>query len=122
MKVLQNEESTDSSIDDEISYGGGSNDESEEEDLQVQNNNLPVERKVGEYVVFSYEKELFPGVIIAVSEATATISAMAKCGRLWKWPERMDKLDYEWEAVLFRINEPIKMSRTRNMYSVTELS
>ncbi|CAF4947849.1 unnamed protein product [Pieris macdunnoughi] len=37
------------------------------------------------------------------------------------WPEKVDQLDYEWEYVLFHIDEPLKMSQTRNVYSVPEL-
>lgn len=55
------------------------------------------------------------------SETAATISAMQKCGRLLKWTEKVDKLDYEWEAVLCHIEEPLKMSTAINVYSVPEL-
>ncbi|CAF4828024.1 unnamed protein product [Pieris macdunnoughi] len=58
--------------------------------------------------------------VFADSE-TATISSMQKCGRLWKWPEKVDQLGYEWEYVLFHIDEPLKMSQTRNVYTVPEL-
>lgn len=73
------------------------------------------------YVVFSYEEELFSGVITHVTKTAASISAMQKCGRLWKWPQKVDLLDYNWEDVLYHINEPLKMSQTRNVYSVPEL-
>ncbi|CAK9826631.1 hypothetical protein ANTRET_LOCUS4444 [Anthophora retusa] len=68
---------------------------------------------------------------------------MQKHGRLWKWPETPDILDYEWEnvqylaielgplqilsifrvfrTVLFYINDPTKASKSRNIYSVPEL-
>lgn len=71
--------------------------------------------------MFSYQNALYPGIITNVSETAATISSMEKCGRQWKWPGREDKIDYEWNAVLFQINKPVKMSKTRNVYLVKEL-
>lgn len=94
---------------------------SESSDEEKTLEQTPIDRKIGEFVVFSYEKTMYPGIITNVSETGATISAMAKCGRLWKWPDREDKLEYEWKAILFHINEPVKMSKTRNVYLVKEL-
>lgn len=98
-----------------------SQNENDGENIPKKNLKNPVQRKVGEYVVFSYEEELFPGVITHVTKTAASISAMQKCGRLWKWPQKVDLLDYNWEDVLYQINEPLKMSQTRNVYSVPEL-
>ena len=50
---------------------------SDEEETEVTHKKT-VERKVREYVVFSYEKVMFSGVITNVSETDATISAMQK--------------------------------------------
>lgn len=89
----------------------------------MQKNNLknPVQTKVGEYAVFSYEEELFPGVITDVTKTAASISAIQKCGKLWKWRQKVDQLDKEWKDVLYHINEPSNMSQTRNVYFVPEL-
>jgi hypothetical protein len=83
---------------------------------------VPPKKQINEYCVVKYEGKLFPGLIIGVSETHATVSAMAKCGRLWKWPERPDILDYEWERyVISGIAEPKKTSTTRNVFAVNEL-
>ena len=44
-----------------------------------------------------------------------------KSGRIWKWPAKMDEQDNKWKDVICHINEPEKMSTTRNVYSVPEL-
>lgn len=82
---------------------------------------VPPNRQVNEYVAVKYDNKLFPGVIIAVSDTQATVSSMVKSGRLWKWPERQDILNYNWEAVVSRVKEPRKTSTTRNVYAVEEL-
>lgn len=83
---------------------------------------LPVQKVVNEYVIFLYEGKYFPGKILRASKTKATISSMEMFGRLWKWPEKPDVLNYEWKAVLCHINEPMKSSKTRNVYSVPELN
>lgn len=43
--------------------------------------NLPVtkvQRKVGEYVIFLYEKEYFPGKILSFTDEEVEISSMQK--------------------------------------------
>lgn len=112
-RALQIKESSNSSFD-ELPSDIGSNEESDGEYLQS-NLKKPVEKKVGEYVIFLYEGRLFPAVIISRAETSAAISAMQKSGRRWNWPQKIDKLDYEWKDVINHINELTKMSSTRDV-------
>jgi hypothetical protein len=49
-------------------------------------------RDVGQYVVFTYENELFPEKIISYDDQGATISSMKRTLKSWKWPEKGDIL------------------------------
>lgn len=80
-----------------------------------------VVRKVGEYVVFKYEEELFPGKITHFNNKEVNISAMQRSLRSWKWPQPQDLHNYPWEDVLGRINPPKKISQ-RGFYEVPELN
>jgi hypothetical protein len=43
-------------------------------------------RDVGQYVVFTYQNELFPGKIISYDDKGATVSPMKMSLKSWKWP------------------------------------
>lgn len=84
---------------------------------------MPVRREVNEYVIFTYEEELFPGTIVKVEDDGAVVRSMQKCGNAWKWPDKhTDELFYEWKDILGHINKPKKLSKTRNIFQVPELS
>lgn len=80
-----------------------------------------VVRGVGEYVVFKYEGEFFPGKIAGFNEEEVNISAMQRSLRTWRWPHPEDLHSYPWEDVLGRINPPKKVSQ-RGFYEVPELN
>lgn len=66
--MLRYEGSSDSNIDEMPFYSEGvSTDESDRGHIQENNPKKPVERQVGEYLVFSYEEELFQWVTTDVS-------------------------------------------------------
>lgn len=89
----------------------------ESKKLSTSKNRTPVRREVNEFVVFTYEGELFPGQIIVVKENGAVVKAMVKTGKAWKWPEIYeDKLFYEWNEVLF-FKDLQKVSKTRELYN-----
>ena len=94
--------------------------ENEEED-EGDRNGTPPQKVDGEFVIVKYDAKFYPGVIVKAFPATASISAMTPVGRLWKWPERPDVLDYAWEAVVTHIKEPQKTSKTRNLFNVPEM-
>ena len=80
-----------------------------------------MQREEGEFVVFTYEDELFPGQITIVKENGAYLKSMVKTLKAWKWSEIQEDNFYEWSNVLFHIKEPQKISKTRELYKVPEL-
>lgn len=71
-------------------------------------------------MVFTYEGELFPGKIINIGKKVATISAMQRNEKLWKWPNSPDILDYPWQDVIGHV-EDLKQIEKRSIFSVPEL-
>lgn len=71
-------------------------------------------------MVFTYEGELFPGKIINIEKQVATISAMQRNGKLWKWPNTPDILDYPWQDVIGHAENPKQIGK-RSIFSVPEL-
>ncbi|CAK1586780.1 unnamed protein product [Parnassius mnemosyne] len=78
----------------------------------------PIRKEVGEFVVAIYNGLSYPGKITKIHENGATIKAMEKSGRLWKWPAREDEIFYVWGDILGHLPEPTKFSKTRDIYSV----
>lgn len=81
----------------------------------------PTSKELGEFVAFSYNNNLYAGLIKSVDEDGPVISSMQSCGKLWKWPQPPDILKYSWKDVLGSINPPVKFSKTRDIFSVREL-
>jgi hypothetical protein len=79
-----------------------------------------VQKKVGEFVVFVYEDEFFPGKILEFNDDSVKISAFQKALKMWKWPQKEDIHTYAWEDVVGHIDEP-KLVSKRGLYSVPEL-
>lgn len=116
MKIVSSS-SSESSVD--VSSGESEWNEVENDDEEV--HLQPAKKEIGEHVIVRYDGKHFPGIILDCSDTCAKVSAMVACGRLWKWPERADVCDYKWEAVLGHIAEPTKVSKTRNVFSVSEM-
>lgn len=127
-------ESEPSSICDDVSSDGNLSSLIEEDERERQfvnnveakktakegNNFAEVVKQVGQYVVFVYDNEIFPGQITSYSESEVTINAMQKSLKSWKWPEHRDEMTYLWADVLGSIKTPIKISK-RNFFSIPEL-
>ncbi|RZF41703.1 hypothetical protein LSTR_LSTR011638 [Laodelphax striatellus] len=79
-----------------------------------------VKKEEGEFVVFEYEGEYFPGKILKFTDKTVEISALQKSLKSWKWPEKQDIHSYDWQDVVGHINEP-KLISKQGFYSVPEL-
>lgn len=77
-------------------------------------------KEVGEFVVFKYEGEQFPGRIVKFNDKEVTITSMQKSLKSWKWPEPEDIHNYPWEDVVGRI-EPPKLKSKRGFFLVPEL-
>ncbi|KAK9886712.1 hypothetical protein WA026_017631 [Henosepilachna vigintioctopunctata] len=74
----------------------------------------------GTFVLENYEGVLYPGETLKQKKVSYAISAMVKSGKNWKWPDKVDILNYLAEDVIQVIDKPIKMDR-RDIYSVKEL-
>jgi len=79
-----------------------------------------MKKEVGEYVVFKYEGEYFPGRILSFSDDEVEISAMQKSLKSWKWPEKSDIGKYDWDDVIGSIEEP-KIISKRGFSLIKEL-
>lgn len=77
-------------------------------------------KKVGEFLVFKYEGERFPGKIVIFNDKDVTIMSMQKSLKSWKWPEPEDIHNYPWEDVVGRIEPPKPISK-RGFFLVPEL-
>lgn len=87
----------------------------------IQRRHWTTPRKIcGEFVVFSYEGEIFPGQILKVETNGAQIKAMQRSKKSWKWPAKEDILFYSWNDVLGSIGTPKQISK-RGFFSVPEL-
>ncbi|CAH2062580.1 unnamed protein product, partial [Iphiclides podalirius] len=113
-------DSDDSSQSQSISSGTSVYNESESDSDQNMEESsewmVPPKRCIGEFCAVRYEEKLFPGVITGASKTHATVSSMVKAGKLWKWPDRPDILDYEWGSVVSSIKESKKKSAQLEMF------
>jgi hypothetical protein len=81
----------------------------------------PVIKACGQFVVFPYEGNIYPGKIISSNEEHVYIFAMVKSLKSCKWPEKPDIHEYEWSDALGGIDPP-KLVSTRGFYFIPELS
>jgi hypothetical protein len=81
----------------------------------------PAIEACGEFVVFLYEGNVCPGKIISFNEKNIYIFSMVKSLKSWKWPQKPDILEYEWNEVLGGIDPP-KLVSKRGFYSTPDLS
>ncbi|XP_049947042.1 uncharacterized protein LOC126452454 [Schistocerca serialis cubense] len=75
---------------------------------------------VGQYVIFKYEGEYFPGLITDVSDDGATISSMQKSKKSWKWPMPRDEIKFEFDEIICTILPPKQISK-RGLFSIPKL-
>jgi hypothetical protein len=75
---------------------------------------------VGQYVVFIYQNELFPGKMISYDDKGATVSSMKRSLKSWKWPEKEDIKTFSWEDILGSIIPPKQIS-SRGLFDTPEL-
>lgn len=79
-----------------------------------------LQKKPGEYVIFSYEGQLYPGKITEVNDNGAVITAMEKSLKSWRWPQKEDQLFYPWDDIIGAIDPP-KLISKRGLFSVPQL-
>jgi hypothetical protein len=70
--------------------------------------------------VFLYEGNVYSTKTINFNEENIYTSTMVK-SLVWKWPEKPDRREYEWNDVLGGINPPKRVSK-RGFHSIPELS
>ena len=80
-------------------------------ETNARNKIKPRKYDVGDYVIFEYERELFPGEVTYVEEGGCNIKSMAKSGVNWKWPAVEDEMFYENGEIKQKINPPKKLNR-----------
>lgn len=81
----------------------------------------PAKKEVGEFLAFKYEGKVFAGKVVQLDEHGPVISAMKPSGKLWKWPVPSDILNYSWADVIGRVKMPVQVSKTREIYAISEL-
>lgn len=66
---------------------------------------------VGDWVIVSYDSDLYPGEVLAIVGANVSVHAMAKSGGNWKWPEddggEKDIVWYTKDDVKCKISPPV---------------
>lgn len=123
--VVKEDDDESEDVDDDLEYKEISSGEETFSDLEEENNEVQtmdenVKREPNEFVIFSYEGELFPGQIIQVNPDGAMIKSMQRCGASWKWPDHPDIMFYVWSDVKGCI-KPIKVSSRREIFKIPEL-
>lgn len=54
---------------------------------------------VGDYVVVRYNNQNFPGQVTSILQEGLEVKCLEKGKKAWKWPNKEDKLIYEWDDV-----------------------
>jgi hypothetical protein len=94
--------------------------ENDSNTIETGNRFKDVKREKGSFVVVRYDEKLYPGLLVDFDDTGATVDAMAKSLKSWKWPEKKDINFYEWENVLGGIDPP-KLISKRGFFTVKEL-
>nr|XP_018911236.1 PREDICTED: actin-binding protein F-like isoform X1 [Bemisia tabaci] len=73
------------------------------------------------YVIFVYEGEYFPGVILETTQTGAKVSAMTMAGPDgWRWPEKEDTFHYDLTDIK-EVIEPPTIRNSRGVSCVPEM-
>ncbi|CAG5022103.1 unnamed protein product [Parnassius apollo] len=75
----------------------------------------PMVKAVGQYVVFTYEEEFFPGKITKITKEGPYISSMKRSLKSWTWPKPVDEIQYNWQDILGCIEVPKKIITRREI-------
>nr|CAD7265947.1 unnamed protein product [Timema shepardi] len=69
----------------------------------------PEDYAVEDFVLILFNGGKYPGKIVSISEEGPTVDCMERGLKFWRWPERKDSMEYEWEDIHCKIDPP-KMS------------
>jgi hypothetical protein len=82
--------------------------------------NTDTDYQAGDFVLFEYEGEKFPGCVIKVENTQILIKSMQRSGIFnWRWPTRPDIMFYNNDQVIMKIPEP--QGSSRGIYKVPQL-
>lgn len=96
-------------------------DEDSSSESQMEGGDIDVgQLKSGDFVIFNYEGELFPGQVSEVKEDGCNIKSLVKSGVDWKWPKRDDLMFYPLCDISTKINCP--REKKRGVFAVPELA
>ncbi|XP_050509916.1 uncharacterized protein LOC126886858 [Diabrotica virgifera virgifera] len=73
-----------------------------------------------DFVLVQYDSEYFPGVVLERSNDTLRVKSMTMNGKYWKWPDRDDILNYDFDDVVCKIARPSLINK-RGAYEVPEI-
>lgn len=79
-----------------------------------------VDYAVEDFVLVLFNGEKYPGRIVRISDEGPTVDCMERGFKFWRWPQKEDSIQYDWDDVLCKIDPPKKMSK-RNQFSVHEI-
>ena len=96
-------------------------DEDSSSESQKEGGDIDVSQlKSGDFVIFNYEGELFPGQVSEVKEDGCNIKSLVKSGVDWKWPKHEDLMFYSLCDIITKINCP--KEKKRGILAVPELA
>ena len=75
---------------------------------------------IGDYVIVSYDGELFPRKVESLLNGEAEVNVMTKSGKYWRWPQKKDQITYTKQDVQKKI-EPPKSVNKRGCFMVPKL-
>lgn len=76
--------------------------------------------RVGDYVVVNFEGQMYPGRVTVARPEEYMVNAMARSGKLWKWPAKKDEILYSSNEVLYKINAPQEVKKS-GLFEVKEI-
>ncbi|XP_044741169.1 MFS-type transporter clz9-like isoform X3 [Chrysoperla carnea] len=75
---------------------------------------------VDNFVIVIYNGQKYPGKIVSIFDHGPVVECMEKKIKFWRWPEKQDRMAYDWDDVWEKINPP-KIASKRNQFTVPEL-
>ena len=84
----------------------------EEPNTSNKKNSISAENyKIGDFVIYMYEGELFPGQVTVPKQRGCRIKSFIKCGRNWKWPETSSEKFIWSKNIKKTISAPLQLKK-----------
>ena len=98
------------------SFDKKSTDDDSDNDKSNDNEVKNFEINLGDWVLVSYEDDVFPGEVIAVLDNDFQVNVMHKSGNsFWKWPAQEDNIFYTRENIVRNLDQP-EVAGTRGQF------